>query len=141
MSIKKSFSSRLSLYILIVSSGLLIVLTVWLGSIAISILRKSAREKAELTLSNAIVEVEKVITEVERAVDNVDWMVYQHLDDEEFMYQVTQELVKANPNIIGSAVAFEPGFYKGRHYFAPYSYIGDLTHELHSMQMGNENYD
>lgn len=141
MSIKNSFSSRLSLYVLIVASGLLIVLMVWLGSIAISILRKSAREKAELTLSNAIVEVEKVITEVERAVDNVDWMVYQHLDDEEFMYQVTRELVKANPNIIGSAVAFDPGFYKGRHYFAPYSYIGDLTHELHSMQMGNENYD
>ena len=45
MSIKNSFSSRLSLYVLIVASGLLIVLMVWLGSIAISILRKSARER------------------------------------------------------------------------------------------------
>ena len=141
MNFKKSFSSRLSLYVLLVSASLMIVLTLLLSLIATAVLRKNAIEKAELTLNNTVLEIEKVITEVERSVDNLDWVVQQNLGNEEFMYEVTREMVSANPNVIGSAVAFEPGFYKGRSYFAPYSYIGDVSGELHTIQLGNENYD
>lgn len=141
MSIKKNLASRLSAYVLLVASGLMIVVTLCLSILAMGVIRKNARNKAELTLDNTILQIEKVITEVERAVDNLDWVVQQNLDDEDLLYEVTREMVEANPNIIGSAVAFEPGFYKGRDYFAPYTYKGDISHELHTIQMGNENYD
>ena len=141
MSIKKNFSSRLSLYVLLVSAGLMIALIVWLSFLAVRAIKSNAREKAEMTLDNAILSIEKVITEVERSVDNLDWVVQQQLDEEAFLYDVTRELVNANPNIIGSAVAFEPGFYKNRKYFSPYTYIGDMSLELHTIQLGNENYD
>ena len=141
MSVRKSFSSRLSLYVLLVAAGVLIALTVLLCFLAVRKIREYAREKVELTIDNAILSIEKVITEVERSVDNIDWVVEQHMDDEAFIYEVTRELVMTNPNIIGSAVAFEPGFYKKRHYFSPYSYVDDVTHELRTIQMGNENYD
>ena len=141
MSVKKNFSSRLSLYVLLVSAGLMIALTLWLGYLAAAVLRKNASEKAAQTLDNTVLEIEKMITEVERAVDNVDWIVRDNLNNEALLYEVTRELVSANPNIIGSAVAFEPGFYRGKSYFAPYSFIGDVSGELHSLQLGNENYD
>lgn len=141
MSVKKNFSSRLSLFVLLISASLMVALTVWTSFLAVAILRQNAREKVQLSLDKTILEIEKVITEVERSVDNLDWVVQDNLGNESFLYDVTREMVSANPNIIGSAVAFEPGFYKGRRYFAPYSYIGDLSHELHSIQLGNENYD
>ena len=141
MSIKKNFSSRLSLYVLLISAGLMVVVTVALAILAAGVLRQNAREKAELTLENTVLEIEKMLKGVERAVDNLDWMVLRNLDDEEYLYDLTREMVTANANVVGSAVAFEPGFYKGRHYFSPYTYVGDVSGEIHTIQLGNENYD
>ena len=141
MSIKKNFSSRLSLYVLLVSAGLMVVVTVALAILAAGVLRQNAREKAELTLQTTVLEIEKMLKGVERAVDNLDWMVLRNLDDEEYLYDLTREMVTANANVVGSAVAFEPGFYKGRHYFSPYTYVGDVSGEIHTIQLGNENYD
>ena len=141
MSFRKSFSARLSLYVLLVAAGVMTVLTVWLCILSVRRIRLDAREKAEMAIDKAILTIEKVITEVERSVDNIDWVVEQHMDDEAFIYEVTRELVMTNPNIIGSSVAFEPGFYRGRRYFAPYSYVDDVTLELSTIQMGNESYD
>ncbi|MGX8707398.1 MAG: SpoIIE family protein phosphatase [Bacteroidales bacterium] len=141
MSLKKNFASRLSLYVLVLTAGLMLAVAALSALSASRTVKQEADAQAEKVLDNAILEIERVITEVERAVDNLDWIVEQNLSDEEFLYTVTQELVKTNPNVIGSAVAFEPGYYKGRPYFCPYSYEGDVSHEIHSIQMGNEKYD
>lgn len=141
MSLKKNFASRLSLYVLVLTAGLMLAVATLSALSASRTVKHEADVQAEKVLDNAILEIERVITEVERAVDNLDWIVEQNLSDEEFLYTVTQELVKTNPNVIGSAIAFEPGYYKGRPYFCPYSYEGDVSHEIHSIQMGNEKYD
>jgi sigma-B regulation protein RsbU (phosphoserine phosphatase) len=141
MSVKKNFASRLSLYVLLLTAGLMLAVTFLSAYFAAATVMREANQRAEKILDNTILEIEKVFTEVERAVDNVDWIVYQNLEDEEFLYHITRELVTANPNIVGSAVAFDPGFYKGKKYFAPFSYLGDVSHELHSIQLGNEYYD
>ena len=141
MSLKKNFASRLSLYVLLVSAGLMLVVTLLSAMFAAGSVAVEANRVVDRELDNAVLEIERLITEVERAVDNVDWVVEQHLDDEGTIFAVTRELVKANPNIIASAVAFEPGFFKGREYFAPFTYEGEDTHELYTIQTGNENYD
>lgn len=141
MNWQKSFSSRLSLFVLLIASGLMLGVAILLGLFSSSSIRQVSRNMAQQHLNRSILEIEQVITEVERSVDNLDWVVLQNLDDEKFLYQVTREIVQANPNIVGSAIAFEPGYYKGRKYFSPYSYIGDQTHELRSIQLGNEDYD
>ena len=141
MSVKKNIASRLSLYALLVSASLMLVVTLLSAFFAAGSVMVESNRVADLELDNAIMEFERLITEVERAVDNVDWVVEQNLDDEKILYEVTREMVAANPNIIGSAVALEPGLFKGRPFFAPFTYEGDLTHELHTIQMGNEQYD
>ena len=141
MSIRKKFASRLSLYVLLVSASLMIAVTILTALFAAGSVMVEANNKTEVVLDRSILEIERVITEVERAVDNVDWIVEQNLQNEKVIYAATRELVKANPNIIASAVAFEPGYYKGRKYFAPFSYIDKASGELLSLQMGNEQYD
>ena len=141
MSVRHNFSSRLSLYVLLMAAGAMLVVILLLGYFSSAAVRSASLRMAEKDLDLTILEIEQLITEVERAVDNLDWVVAENLDDEPFLYDVTREIVEANPNVIGSAIAFEPGFYKGRPFFAPYSFVGDLSHETHTFQMGNENYD
>ena len=138
---RRSIARRLSRYVLLISTILLFVVMSLLGILTRGIIERVSLQVAEKELDLAISDIEKVIVEVERAVDNIDWVVESKHDSERFLYMVTRELVSANPNIIGSAVAFEPGLFRGRNYFAPYSYIDSESGELLSIQMGSEMYD
>ncbi len=75
MSIKKNFSSRLSLYVLLMAAGVMVALAFLIALSAVRRITEDAREKAALTLDNTILKIDKVITEVERSVDNLDWVV------------------------------------------------------------------
>ena len=138
---RRSISNRLSRYVVLLSAGLLLVITLLVGAFSRSIIERGTISLASRELEVVTSDVERVVSEVERAVDNVDWFVQQHRSEEPLMYQATRELVEANPNIIGSAVAFAPGYFHGRHWFAPYTYIDAHTNRIQSIQMGNESYD
>ena len=94
-----------------------------------------ARSTAEILLSEAERTVRSVVAEttgrincqmaaVEAATRNSAWVVGEHLDDPDYMYRITRKLVENNDFIVGSAVAFEPNFFraKGRLY-SPYSCV------------------
>ena len=131
---RRSIARRLSRYVLLLSTTLLLVVMTLLGVLTRQIIERASVQVAEKELDLAISDIERVIVEVERAVDNIDWVVESKHDSERFLYMVTRELVTANPNVIGSAVAFEPGLFRGRKYFAPYSYIDSESGELLSQE-------
>ena len=65
---------------------------------------------------------DRLMTGVESAVANQKWVICEHLDDPDYMYRITRELVSNNEYIVGSTVAFEPGFYKSKgRLYSPYS--------------------
>lgn len=138
---RKTIANRLSRYVLLISAGLLLVVTLLVGIFSREIIEGGSTEIAGKSLDLAISDIEKVISEVERAVDNVDWFVQRQPGNRKFMYEATRELVTANPDIIGSAVAFEPGYFRGERWFAPYTYVDAETGEIRSIQMGNDSYD
>ena len=66
--------------------------------------------------------IDRLMTGVESAVANQKWVIREHLDDPDYMYRITRELVANNEYIVGSTVAFEPGFYKSKgRLYSPYS--------------------
>ena len=85
-------------------------------------------EAAERTVKSVVnetaVKVDRQIHAVEAVTRNFAWVVGEHVAEPDYMYRITHELVENNDFIIGSAVAFEPNFYreKGR-IFAPYSCV------------------
>ena len=61
---------------------------------------------------------------VETVTRNFAWVVGEHLEDPDYMYRITRELVKNNEYIVGSAVAFVPDFYKEKgRFYAPYACV------------------
>lgn len=137
----KSFSSRLSQIILLIVSILFIVM---LGIVSFSshaLIAEEATKGAGNMLKSTVLEIEKEMEKVESTLQSVAWMVYEHQDEEEILYTITHEIVKRHPNISGSAIAFADGHHKGMHYFSPYSYMDPKTGEIHSMQLGNDDYN
>ena len=102
------------------------------------------RAKTELQLKN--LEIQRVMTAVETAVDNSVWMIEQQLAYPDSLRGILRQIVKKNPTIIGTAVGFEPNFYPqyGR-WFEPYAtrtedgyievvQIGSEEHDYHQME-------
>ena len=131
---------RLSLYILLVTSTIfLLAFWIYFGQARRSV-REEAVERAQVKLDNTILQIDKVLGEVEIAVKNMSWLIADKLDYPDYMYALTQQILRSNPYVVGSAIAFEPAYYpeKGVLY-SPYSY---RTEEgIRSKQLGSEDYE
>lgn len=102
-----SFSARLSLYVILITAVLFIFAMHIVGDYSRRIITDDAKQNATNMLDATIGDIEKILSNVEAAVENSVWLVQEHKDDPEYMYKITKALVQDNKNIVGSAVAFE----------------------------------
>lgn len=139
-SIRKSFSLRMSLYILLVAS-IVFLLAFWIYfRQARHSVSEEAVEQAQVKLENTILQIDKVLGSVEIAVKNMSWLVADKLGTPDYMYTLTTQVLQSNPHIIGSAIAFEPNYYPEKGVlFSPYSYR--TKDGIQCEQLGTEDYD
>ena len=83
--IERSFSLRMSLYILVMAASVFI-LAFWgyFQQARISV-REEAMEQAQVKLDNTILQIDKVLSSVETAVQNLSWLVADKLDYPDYM--------------------------------------------------------
>lgn len=124
--IRESFSTRLSLQIVMIAFVVFMAVFAVVLFSSKSIVQQEAESHAGSELSGTVYQIEDILHQVEVAAKNMEWIVHEHIDNPDTLYAVTRMMIKSNPHIIGSCVAFEPWFYaeKGE-LFAPYSYITD----------------
>ena len=96
------------------------------------------RAQGELRIKS--LEIQNVMNEVEVAVRDMVWAVERDLAHPDSMQVITTRLLVDNDIIVGSAVAFEPYYYKqlGRQ-FSPYSF--KHQGKIFSKQLGTAQYD
>ena len=141
----KSFSARLSLWVILTVAVILLV-TALVANIFVrdNILREEEL-RATGALNNAEEHIEGVFIAVETAIKNhVSEIKKNTQAPHEEMYRITREMLETNPMIVGAAIAFEPNYYpeKGR-YFSPYSYrdMQSKNGTIVSKQLGTATYD
>lgn len=102
--------------------------------------KNEAMEHAQSALENTVLQIDLVLKTVETAVNNLSWLIEENIDNPDYMYWITERLLKSNSFICGSAIAFEPNFYKSKgEQFSPYSYReGD---SIVSKQLGTNDYE
>lgn len=135
-----SFSTRLSLYIILIAMAVFAAAFMIYFHSARRQVKEEAVKHAESTLSNTILRIDHVLHSVEVAVGNMAWCIPRELDRPDSMYAITRQLLENNPIISGSAIAFEPDYYpeKGILY-SPYAFrSGD---SIISKQLGTEDYE
>ena len=137
----KSFSTRLSLNVLLIVTILFVIV---LSIVAVSshlLISDEAKRSASNILKATILDVEKTLQTVESTVKDASWLAKENDTDEDYLYHITRKVVEENTYIIGSAIAFDSCYFEGRHFFSPYSYEDAITHELKSKELGSETND
>ena len=132
---------KISLNIVFLSALLFSAIAAFVAHSTKQMMVDEARKTVESVVKNTVGRIDRMMTGVETAVKNSAWIVGEHLDDPDYGYRITRELVENNPYIVGSAVAYKSGFFPAKgHFFAPYTHI-DAKGEYHSFQLGREGND
>lgn len=140
--IEQSFSLRMSSYILLVAASVFILAFWGYYQQARTSVEEEALEQAQIKLDNTILQIDKVLSSVETAVQNLSWLVADKLDYPDYMYALTQQVLRSNPHVVGSAIAFEPSYYPEKGVlFSPYSYREEQGGGIRSKQLGTEDYE
>ena len=138
---QKSFSARLSLWVTLAVAIVLTVTAIVTNIMVRDGILREEKLRAGCTLDNVEQRIDGVLIAVETAVKNHVGEIgfFLHAPREE-MYRITRMLLETNPNIVGSAIAFEPDYFpeQGR-WFSPYSWRDGDT--IRSKQLGTADYE
>lgn len=138
---RHSFSTRLSRNILIVTSTIFISMLLAADVASHFVVEDEATKAAENLRDATIAKIENILQRVEMSVVSSSWLIRENLNDEEYLYHITQKMVEENPDIIGSAIAFDRYYFKDKLFFSPYSFIDVESGEVKSKQLGTNQYD
>lgn len=136
-----SFPKRLSLNVLFITSALFVIAILIAGITSHKLIADEATKSATNMLNSISSEIGVKIADVESAVRNLAWVAVKNADDDQALYDLTVNMVKENPYIVGSAIAFRENYHPGERFFAPYAYTDSQLGTLISTQLGNKNYD
>ncbi|MDR0988320.1 MAG: SpoIIE family protein phosphatase [Prevotellaceae bacterium] len=138
----KSFSTRLSLAILSFTVVVFLATFSVFYHFSASYIENDARDDAQVTLETINLHISDVLHQVEAVPKNLSWLVSERDLPPDSCYAITRRVIARNPYICGSAIAFEPNYYKSEgYYFSPYSCRSADGDSILSMQLGNANYD
>ncbi len=138
--LSRSFSARLSVTVLVLTSILFVGAITTVSYFSHKIIAEEATKNASNVLSATALDIDRTLEKIESSVANVQWVVYEHRNDSTYLYHITQEVVEQNSEIVGSAIAFIPQYFSDRHFFSPYSYKDSAGH-VSSKQLGNDAYN
>ena len=114
-------------------SGLLLVLVAAITLEATSLIQYYYSQKAIRNSSNALAEdqleitrsqITDVLNQAEAAVRNSVWIAQWCIETPDSLHRVPERVVSDNPVVVGSTVAFVPGYFESDSLLAPYSYRG-----------------
>ena len=109
--IRRSLSSQISLWVMFISLFFGTLSLIIIFSHARRSIYEVAENKAWQALHTTELIIDNTLNDVEDALHIFHWYVEHDLDHPERFGEVLSRLVESNPNIYGSAIAFEPGFY------------------------------
>ncbi len=127
----------------------ILVFTILLGAGIFSIyfyfsrseIEKAARANAVFLAENTIKKIEEVIRPAEMIPDNLSWMLESGAIPKDSIMPFLAKLVRNNPIIYASAIAFEPGvFATGVEAYAPYAYRKGESVETTNLWSPDYNY-
>ena len=103
-------------------------------------IRSNTLEQARLLTENMVNKIEKTLQPIEILPENLSWMAETGNIPEDSVYGFLKSMIKNNPEVYASAIAFEPyTFDPGTKFWSPYAYReGD---NIVTKQLGSEAYD
>ena len=137
-SFRRSFSARLSLWVVSFAALVFLAAMSYIFFVSRRYVREEAILRATQVVENSVLRLNNILEDVQLSADNLEWLVYRHLDEPELMKEYSRITVQGNPVLSGCSISFEPNFFKGHYYYSAYSgYVGGA---LETEQEGDEDY-
>ena len=135
-----SFSARLTLWVVLTTMAIFIILTIIITNISTSAMMEMSTQSSQSRMELANEKVNSTFMGVEIAIDNVIPEIESVLDTPDKIYPVLTKLLELNPSIVGSTVAFEPYYYPSKgEFFSPYAFKG-VDSTIFTKQLGTKDY-
>lgn len=136
----KSLAYRVVLYVLLFCMAIFILTIGFFYFYSKSSITRMTMNNAELMTQNTAQDVSQIFSGVEKIVDNHICTFYEQKINPDSLHRLTEMITKTNPEILGSALAFEPHYFEGKgRYFCPYSCRGEDT--IHNVYLGSKDYE
>lgn len=119
--IRKSFSTKLSLGILLMTVTIFVVSLGVLFTQSRHIIRTEAVGRTKAVLNTTMQHIVRNLMTIENATNTCSWMIEQQFQPEQIL-DFTSRIVRVNPHIDGCSISAEPNMFKkyGR-YFSAYT--------------------
>ena len=119
--IRKSFSTKLSLGILLMAVTIFVVSLGVLFTQSRHIIRTEAVGRTKAVLNTTMQHIVRKLMTIENATNTCSWMIEQQFQPEQIL-DFTSRIVRLNPHIDGCSISAEPNMFKkyGR-YFSAYT--------------------
>ena len=138
--INRSLSTRLSLWIVFFAAIIFVFAVGFMFTESRSAIQQEATNRAMQVLDNTVQRVNNILTKVEVATSNIDWLPARHLDAPDSMFVYSRRILENNPDLYGCSIAFEPNYFKDKgRYFSAYSCNEKDT--ITTIQEGSEQYE
>lgn len=138
--INKSLASRIVLYVL---SFCILLFIISLGAFYFFTKKQietMTYNSAEATTNQLVYKTEQVLLPIAKIANSYKSIIENTTFEPDSIYSLTRKIIENNADVIGSAIAFEPNFFKSEgKYFSPYTYRENDT--LKTIQLGNPNYE
>ena len=137
----RTLYARITMWIMLTVLVVFVVITymvTYFGAKGV-LLGSTENAKSRMEITNQ--RINSVMQSVEVAVFNTIPEVEMSLRKPDDMYRIVRRLLEINPYIVGSAVAFEPYYYKEKgEQFSPYAYRG-VGNNIYTKQLGTTDYE
>ena len=138
---RTSLASRLTRWIMFTVFLIMTVVTVLIYCLSLGAMTVQAEERSQGMMTNTNENINAMLNTVEVAIANTVPEIEESLGNPDELYSIVERILRLNPVIVGSAIAFEPNYYPEKGvFFSPYAYRQDSV-TIATKQLGNADYE
>lgn len=142
LSTSKSISRRLSTKILRLTTGVFVAAIICVGIVSYDAVTEESRQNASRAISNSVLEIEKVLTDVESASNITAWIAQTNYGSAIDLNALTSEMLAADTAMIACGIAFDPNkFEQGKTFHLVLSTKDEQTNEVSTRVQEGDDYD
>ena len=131
---------RANIPVVVVTAALFVAIASFVAFSTSRMMENEAHSTVENVVKATVGHIDGLMASVESAVKNSAWIVAEHLDDPDYMFKITGELVQNNPLVVGSTIAFEPNLFPAKGYYYSAFSCRDGNGGIRRIQQGGEDF-
>lgn len=136
---RRTLASHIIKNVLLFCVGLFLVIFSIYYYFSRNTIKEMTQENAVFLADNTVNRIEQVLGPAEKIPEIIARMLESAFLTRDSLLPFLESVLEANKSLFGSAIAYEPDYFKDKHYFSPYLFRnGD---QLAHTNLGNENYE